>query len=139
MKTKVISKKEAEASRAWRLIDAEDKVVGRLATEIASILRGKDKPHFSPNNDDGDFVVVVNADKVKFTGSKFAQKNYFHHTGYVGGIKKISASELIEKKPTKVLEKAVKGMLPSGPLGRKQLKKLKIYSGEEHPHNAQLN
>lgn len=121
----------------WCLIDAADKHVGRLATRIATILRGKHKPEFSPHLDTGDFVVVVNAEKIKITGNKFKDKIYYHHSGYTGGIKSISFDKLIAKFPERILQYAVKGMLPKGPLGRKMFKKLKVYAGTEHPHAAQ--
>ena len=128
---------DSESSRGWVIIDAETKVVGRLASEIAKILRGNNKPNFAAHQDCGDFVVVVNADKMVFTGQKLQQKIYYRHTGYVGGIKSETAAERMEKAPEQVLYKAVKGMLPRTTLGRAQLKKLKVYSGTEHPHEAQ--
>lgn len=129
--------KPADADKKWYLIDATDKVVGRLATEVADLLRGKRSPKYTPHTDSGDFVVVVNADKVKFTGSKLDQKVYYKHTGYVGGLKSTTAKELLAKKPEDVLLNAVKGMLPKNSLGRKQLTKLKVFSGTEHSHEAQ--
>ncbi len=129
--------KEQEVDKRWYLVDAQGKVLGRLATQIAWRLRGKHKPVFSPYLDAGDFVVVVNADKVKLTGRKWDQKFYYRHSGYIGGLKEISAKHLREKKPTDILRFAVKGMLPKNSLGRRQLKKLKIYAGPEHPHQAQ--
>jgi large subunit ribosomal protein L13 len=135
MKTYLTPVKEIEKN--WYVVDAEGKVLGRLASEIAARLRGKHKPNYSTFMDVGDFIVVINADKVKLTGNKLENKKYYHHTGFIGGIKEITAKELLEKKPTEVLQKAVKGMLPKNTLGRAQLKKLKIYAGKEHPHQAQ--
>ncbi len=129
--------KENEVAKKWYLVDAKDKVVGRIATQIAMRLRGKHKPIFTPHADTGDFVVVVNADKVAFTGKKWDAKTYYRHTGYIGGLKKITAGELLRKKPEDVLRFAVRRMLPKNPLGRSQLKKLKIYAGPDHPHEAQ--
>ena len=135
MKTYVA--KEHEVEKKWCLVDAQDKILGRLATQIAMRLRGKHKPIFTPHADTGDFVVVINADKVSLTGNKWDNKMYYRHTGYMGGIKQISAKKLMEKKPDQVLYMAVKRMLPKNSLGRRQLKKLKIYAGSEHPHTAQ--
>jgi len=135
MKTAFV--KPASVERKWFLIDAEEKVLGRLAARVASILRGKEKAIFTPNQELGDYVVVVNAGKVKITGAKAQQKQYHHHTGYVGGLKTVNFEGLIEKHPTSPLELAIKGMLPKGPLGRKLLKNVKIYAGSEHPHAAQ--
>ena len=129
--------KEHEVEKKWYLVDARDRVLGRLATQIAMRLRGKHKPIFTPHADTGDFVIVVNADKVKLTGKKWTDKIYYRHTGYMGGLKEISAKKLLEKKPTDILRFAVKGMLPKNSLGRRQLRKLKIYAGPEHPHQAQ--
>jgi large subunit ribosomal protein L13 len=126
-----------EIERKWFVVNAEDKVLGRLASEIATRLRGKHKPNFSPHMDVGDFVVVVNADKVKLTGNKLDGKVYYRHSGYIGGITEMTAKEVLEKKPTDLLKMAVRGMLSKNTLGRKQLKKLKIYTGNEHPHAAQ--
>jgi large subunit ribosomal protein L13 len=126
-----------EIERKWFIVDAENKVLGRLASEIAIRLRGKHKPNFSPHMDVGDFIVVVNAEKVKLTGNKLDDKIYYRHSGWIGGIKQRSANELLEKKPTELLKSAVKGMLTKNSLGRKQLKKLKIYAGADHPHAAQ--
>jgi len=126
-----------EIERKWYVVDAKDKILGRLATEIASRLRGKHKPTFSPFIDNGDFIIVTNADKVQLTGKKWDDKKYYRHTGYMGGIKETTAKELLDKHPTDLLEKAVKGMLPKNKLGRAQLKKLKVYVGSEHPHAAQ--
>ena len=129
--------KEQEVDKKWYLVDAEDKVLGRLATQIAMRLRGKHKPIFTPHADTGDFVVVVNAEKVALTGKKMDNKIYYRHTGYMGGLKEISARKLLEKKPEDLLKFAVRGMLPKNSLGRRQLRKLKIYTGSDHPHQAQ--
>ena len=135
MKTYVA--KEQEISKKWYLVDAKDRVLGRLATQIAMRLRGKHKPIFTPHADTGDFIVVINANKVTLTGRKWDKKIYYRHTGYIGGLKEITAKKLLEKKPEDLLRFAVRGMLPKNSLGRRQLKKLKIYSGSEHPHVAQ--
>ncbi len=124
-------------TREWLVADASDAVVGRMATKIASILRGKHKPIFTPHVDVGDFVVVINAKKAKFTGNKETQKKYFRHTGYVGSTKKVAVERQRELFPERIVMSAVRGMLPKGPLGRKILKKLKVYKGSEHPHLAQ--
>jgi large subunit ribosomal protein L13 len=129
--------KEQEIEKKWYLVDAENRILGRLATQIAVRLRGKHKPIFTPHADTGDFIVVVNVDKIALTGSKLDKKNYYHHSGYMGGLKTIPARRLLEKKPEEVLRLAVKGMLPKNSLGRRQLKKLKIYTGPDHPHTAQ--
>ena len=129
--------KSEEIERKWRLVDAEGKVVGRLATEIADILRGKNKPCFTPHLDTGDFVVVVNAEKIRFTGNKLADKVYYHHTGHPGGIRGITAEKLLEKEPEKLIAEAVKGMLPKNKLRKHFMGKLKIYAGSAHPHEAQ--
>ena len=129
--------KKKELKNNWYLVNAENIIVGRLAAYISKVLRGKNKPTFNPHIDNGDFVVVTNIDKIKFTGKKFINKKYYKHTGYPGGIKEITPEKLSEKKPGEVLKLAVKRMLPSGALGKKQLTKLKIYSGEDHPHTAQ--
>ena len=126
-----------EIEKKWLLVDANEKILGRLATEIASRLRGKHKPTYSTFIDNGDFVVVVNADKVALTGKKWDDKKYYRHSGYIGGITETTAKEMLEKKPTELLFKAVRGMLPKNSLGRAQLKKLKVYAGTEHPHEAQ--
>ena len=126
-----------EIERKWFVVDAENKVLGRLASEIAIRLRGKHKPNYSTHMDVGDFIVVVNAEKVKLTGNKLEDKIYYHHSGWIGGLKERSAKEMLEKKPTELLKSAVKGMLTKNSLGRKQIKKLKIYTGDEHPHGAQ--
>lgn len=129
--------KPNEVERKWYLIDAEGKVLGRLASEVASILRGKNKPTYTPHVDTGDFVIIVNADKVKLTGKKLDQKEYRYHTGYPGGLKAIPYRRLMEKNPEKAIHLAVRGMLPKNRLGRKMIKKLKVYSGPEHNHQAQ--
>jgi len=129
--------KEKEVQKNWYVVDAENKVVGRIATQIAMRLRGKHKPIYTPHADTGDFVVVINADKVALTGRKWDNKTYYRYSGYIGGLKEISAKKLLEKQPENILRFAVKGMLPKNSLGRRQLKKLKIYAGPEHPHQAQ--
>jgi len=126
-----------EIDRKWYVVDAEDKVLGRLASEIASRLRGKHKPTFSSFIDNGDFIVVTNAEKIRLTGNKLNDKKYYRHTGYVGGIKETNAKELLAKNPTSLVTAAVKGMLPKNKIGRAQLKKLKVYAGKDHPHAAQ--
>ena len=135
MKTYVA--KPGEFEQKWHLIDARGLVLGRLASEVAKILRGKDKPIFTPHVDTGDYVVIVNAANVRLTGKKLDDKIYYHHTGYPGGIKSITAAELMEKNPTELINTAVKGMLPKNKLGRQIIKKLKIYAGSEHQHQAQ--
>jgi len=137
MYTRSTTTEEAIADRKWWVVDLSEQPVGRAATQIATVLRGKHKPTYTPHVDDGDFVVAINADKVKFTGKKWDDKTYYRHTGYVGGLKETTATEMLERHPTAIIEKAVKGMLPRGPLGRAQLKKLKVYTGAEHPHGAQ--
>ncbi len=129
--------KKDEINSEWFEIDATGAVVGRLATVVSKIIRGKNKTTYTPHMDHGDFVVIKNVDQIKFTGDKFQNKKYYRHTGYPGGIKEITPEKLSEKKPGEVLKLAVKRMLPSGALGKKQLTKLKIYSGEDHPHTAQ--
>jgi len=129
--------KKEEIQRDWFLVDAEGQVLGRLATIIAARLRGKHKPIYTPHMDTGDFIIVVNAGKVVLTGNKLKDKIYYHHTGYPGGIKSISAGKLLQEKPAEVLRKAVRGMLPKNTLGRAMLKKLKIYAGGDHDHAAQ--
>jgi len=129
--------KPADIERDWYVVDATDLTLGRLATQVASVLRGKHKPQYTPYEDVGDFVIVINAEKVQVTGRKLDQKMYYHHTGYPGGIKSISLRKQLQKHPERVIEHAVKGMLPHGPLGRRQFKKLKVYVGPEHPHQAQ--
>jgi large subunit ribosomal protein L13 len=129
--------KKGEIDRRWFVIDAKDAVLGRLAVKVATCLRGKNKPVFTPNVDTGDFVIVVNAGKVRLTGKKITDKVYYHHSGYIGGIKAETAKELLENKPEQIIEKAVWGMLPKNRLGRTMIKKLKVYKGAEHPHKAQ--
>ena len=129
--------KKKDIKKDWYIIDAENVAVGRLAAFISKVLRGKNKPTFNPHIDNGDFVVVTNIDKIKFTGKKFSNKKYYRHTGHPGGIKETTPEKLHEKKPGEALKLAVKRMLPGGVLGRKQLTKLKIYSGNDHPHTAQ--
>ena len=133
--TKFISTEKAQ--RNWVIVDAKDKVLGRLATQVASIIRGKTKPTFTPNADTGDFVVVINAGQIKITGKREFQKTYKHHTGYPGGLKEKSYEELLAKKPEFIIENAVRGMLPKTRLGNQLIKKLKVYAGSEHPHQAQ--
>ncbi|UCC66298.1 MAG: 50S ribosomal protein L13 [Deltaproteobacteria bacterium] len=135
MKTSHARKEDVE--KRWYLIDAEGKVLGRLATEVAKILRGKHKPIFSPHVDTGDFIVVVNAERIKLTGDKLKGKIYYSHSGYPGGIKGITAEKLLSTKPEQLIKRAVKGMLPKNRLGRKIFKKLKVYAGSDHPHEAQ--
>ena len=127
----------ATIERKWYVVDAADKTLGRLASEVAKVLRGKNKPIFTPHMDTGDYVIIVNADKVKVTGKKMDQKIYYHHSGYVGGLKETTLREMMAKKPEKAVEHAVKGMLPKGPLGRQMNTKLHVYAGAEHPHAAQ--
>lgn len=129
--------KTDDADRKWYVVDATDQVLGRLAAKVASVIRGKNKPSFTPNMDTGDFVVVVNADKVKMTGKRELQKTYFRHTGYPGGVKELTYQQMKEKHPERIIEFAVKGMLPKTKLGNKLGKKLKVYVGAEHPHEAQ--
>ena len=123
--------------RKWYVVDAEGCTLGRLASGVASVLRGKNKPQFTPHVDTGDYVIVVNADKIKVTGKKLEQKIYYNHSDYVGGMKETTLKEMLAKKPEKVIELAVKGMLPKGPLGRAMIKKLFVYAGPEHKHEAQ--
>lgn len=129
--------KKDDIEREWYLIDAKDKTLGRLASKIATILMGKHKPYYTPHLDCGDFVVVINADKIRLTGSKLEKKIYWWHTGYFGGIKSRTAKEMLQRKPEFLLYHAVKGMLPKNNLARKMIKKLKVYRGESHPHVAQ--
>lgn len=127
----------ATIDRKWYVVDATDKTLGRLASEVAKVLRGKNKPIFTPHIDTGDYVIVVNAEKIKVTGRKMDQKIYYHHSDYVGGMKEATLKEKLAKKPEQVIELAVKGMLPKGPLGREMYKKLFVYAGPEHKHAAQ--
>jgi len=134
---KTFSAKNEEVQREWYLVDAADMVLGRLATQIADILRGKNKPSFTPHVDTGDFVVVINADKIRLTGKKWEQKTYYRHSGYPGGLKSIIAAKVKDKNPEFLIKHAVRGMLPKNKLGRKQIKKLKIFAGSDHKHQAQ--
>jgi large subunit ribosomal protein L13 len=131
------SVEQGHAARKWRIVDATGVPVGRLASKVATLLRGKDKPEFTPHVDGGDFVVVVNAEKVVFTGGKAKKKMYYHHSGYIGGIKSELASTLLQRMPERVIRNAVEGMLPSGILGHRIATKLKVYRGAKHPHSAQ--
>ncbi len=131
------SYRKSDVDRAWFVVDLDGAVLGRAATRIATILRGKHKPTYTPHNDVGDFVVVINAGKIELTGRKATQKVYRHHTNYPGGLREVNAEQLLNKHPERAIEKAVRGMLPKGPLGRQQLRKLKVYAGETHPHAAQ--
>jgi large subunit ribosomal protein L13 len=134
---KTFSAKSSEVRRGWYVVDAEGKTLGRLATRIADTLRGKRKPEYTPHIDTGDFVVVVNAEKIHVTGNKLEQKRYWRHSGYPGGIKSRSLAEMLERRPEEVIRKAVKGMLPRNRLARRQIVKLKVYAGPDHPHAAQ--
>jgi large subunit ribosomal protein L13 len=134
---KTYSAKPGEITREWYLVDAEGKTLGRLATQIADTLRGKRKPQFTPHVDTGDFVIVVNAEKIHVTGNKLDQKRYYRHSGYPGGLRSRTLREQLDRRPTEVLRVAVKGMLPKNRLARQQITKLKIYAGPEHPHEAQ--
>jgi len=131
------SAKTSDNPNRWWVVDADGLVLGRLATEIASRLRGKHNPMFTPHVDTGDSVIVINAEKIKLTGRKMEQKNYYRHSGYIGGLKTITARKLMEKRPEDVIRNAVRGMLPKNTLGREMCKKLKVYAGKEHPHVAQ--
>ena len=126
-----------KVDRKWYVIDADGMVLGRLASETAKVLRGKNKPQYTPHIDTGDYVIIVNAEKIKVTGKKLDQKVYYHHSDYVGGMKETTLREMLAKKPEKVVKLAVKGMLPKGPLGRQMIKKLHVYTGPEHKHQAQ--
>jgi large subunit ribosomal protein L13 len=134
---RTVSAKKEEVTRQWYVVDAEGQTLGRLSTEIANRLRGKHKASFTPHVDTGDYVVVINAEKVKVTGRKAQDKMYYHHTGFPGGIKSISFEKLVDKAPERIIEAAVKGMMPKNKLSRAMLAKLKIYAGNEHPHEAQ--
>lgn len=129
--------KKSEIDRKWYVVDAKDAVLGRLATKVADCLRGKKKPIFTPNVDTGDFVIIINAERIRLTGNKLDDKVYYHHSGYPGGIKAATARERLNKKPEGIIKDAVWGMLPKNRLGREMFKKLKVYSGQEHPHKAQ--
>jgi large subunit ribosomal protein L13 len=137
LRTDYSKPEEIQAQRNWYVVDAQDFILGRLATNVARILRGKHKPNFAPHQDVGDFVIVVNAEKVKVTGKKADQKYYFHHSGYPGGEKLVPYRRMQEKHPERIIEHAVRLMLPKNALGRKMIKKLKVYAGAEHPHQAQ--
>lgn len=132
-----VSTKPAEVRREWYLVDATNKTLGRLSSEIAHRLRGKHKPEYTPHVDTGDYIVVINAEKIRVTGNKLADKMYHHHTGYIGNLKSISLGKLLVKAPEQVIQKAVKGMLPKNTLGRAMFKKLRVYAGSEHGHEAQ--
>ncbi len=134
---KTFTAKPAEVTRDWFVVDADGKTLGRMATEIALRLKGKHKPEYTPHVDTGDYIIVVNAEKVAVTGRKEAQKMYHRHTGYIGGLKSMSLEKLRAHAPERIIETAVKGMMPKGPLGREMFKKLKVYAGESHPHTAQ--
>jgi large subunit ribosomal protein L13 len=134
---KTISAKEAEIQRDWYVIDAQGQTLGRLATRTAAVLRGKHKPLYTPHVDCGDYVIIINAEKVHVTGQKMSQKKYYRHSGYPGGLKEISLRDQLQKFPERVLESAVRGMLPKNRLGRRMFKKLKVYPGPNHPHQAQ--
>lgn len=137
MRTYFQSKESAEKDSKWLVVDAAGVPLGRVCSQVAALIRGKHKPGFTKHVSCGDFVIVLNASKVRFTGNKLNTKKYYHHTGYIGGIKEIPAHEMLAKTPTRVIEKAVKGMLPRGCLGHRMITKLKVYSGSEHPHSAQ--
>ena len=137
MKKYTYSAKLSDNPNRWWVVDADGLVLGRLASEIASRLRGKHNPMFTPHVDTGDSVIVINAEKIKLTGRKMEQKTYYHHSGYIGGLKAITARKLMEKRPEDVIRNAVRGMLPKNSLGREMCKKLKVYAGKEHPHSAQ--
>lgn len=134
---KTLFAKKTDVSQKWLIIDADGLVVGRMASQVAKILRGKNKPVFTPHVDTGDFVIIVNADKVRFTGNKLDQKTYYRHTGYPGGIKEATAKDVMKNHPERIIFSAVRGMLPKTILGRQQITKLKVYSGPDHPHKAQ--
>lgn len=136
MRTTYIAKK-ADIDRKWYVVDAEGKTLGRLASEVAKVLRGKNKPIYTPHVDTGDYVIVINAEKVAVTGKKLDQKVYTHHSGYIGGLKETTLKEMLAKKPENVITHAVKGMLPKNALGRSMIKKLRVYAGAEHDHQAQ--
>jgi large subunit ribosomal protein L13 len=137
-KMKTYSTKAKDIEREWHVIDASGKTLGRLASEVAQLLRGKHKPIYVPHLDTGDYVIIINAEKVRVTGKKAKEKLYYRHSGYPGGLKSTTLAEMLKTHPTRVLEHAVKGMLPKGPLGRAMLKKLKVYAGAKHPHPAQM-
>lgn len=134
---KTFSLKQSEIDRKWYVVDARNQILGRLSSQIANILRGKNKPEFSPHMDNGDYIIVINCEKIKVTGKKLQDKVYYRHSGWVGGLKSVTLEQLLAKHPTRVITHAVKGMLPKNRLGRAMLKKLKVYVGPEHPHMAQ--
>ena len=134
---KTFMPKAADITRQWYVVDAEGQVFGRVASQVANILRGKNKPIYTPNVDTGDYVIIINADKIVMTGKKLDQKIYYHHSDYVGGMKETTLREMLAKKPEKVIELAIKGMLPKGPLGRQMITKLHVYAGPEHEQQAQ--
>ncbi|MFI3175535.1 MAG: 50S ribosomal protein L13 [Bacillota bacterium] len=136
MRTTYIAK-EADVEKKWYVIDATDLILGRMSTEIANILRGKNKPQYAPNVDMGDYVIVINAEKVALTGKKLEQKMYYHHSGYAGGLKETRMDKMLEAHPERIIEHSIKGMLPKNALGRKMYKKLHVYAGDSHPHAAQ--
>ena len=137
MEMKTVHARKEDVTKEWYLIDAQDRVLGRVATKIANILRGKEKAIFSPHVDTGDFVIVVNAEKIRLTGNQLAGKVYYHHSGYPGGLKAVTAEKLLAKRPEELLRRAVRGMLPKNKLGSKIFKKLKVYAGPAHEHEAQ--
>jgi len=137
MTVKTYTPKESEIERKWYVVDAEDAILGRLSTQIATILRGKHKPQFTPHLDAGDFVIVVNAEKVRVTGAKELQKTYYHHSRYPGGMRSTTFNEMIERHPERVIHTAVRGMLPKNALGKRTLRKLRVYAGPDHPHSGQ--
>ncbi len=136
-RTPVLTKEQANAGRGWVLVDAKDQTLGRLSTRVATLLRGKHKPDWSPHVDNGEYVVVVNAERIVLTGRKLSEKKYYRHSGYPGHLKEVSAARMLETRPERVIRHAVRGMLPKNKLGRALLQKLKVYAGEKHPHEAQ--
>src|SRR4030065_1265712 len=134
---KTLFAKNSDVTRKWHVVDADGMVVGRLASRVASILRGKNKPIYTPHVDTGDYVIVLNAEKVRFTGNKLDQKKYYHHSGYPGGLKMKTAKDIMKKDPERIIMSAVRGMLPKNVLGKQQLRKLKVYKNNEHPHKSQ--
>ena len=136
-RTPVLTKEQANAGRGWVLVDAKEQTLGRLSTRVATLLRGKHKPDWSPHVDNGEYVVVVNAERIALTGRKLSEKKYYRHSGYPGHLKEVSAARMLETRPERVIRHAVRGMLPKNKLGRALLRKLKVYAGERHPHEAQ--
>ncbi len=134
---KTFMQKKEDVNRAWYVVDAEDQILGRMASKVANVLRGKHKPTFTPHVDGGDFVIIINAEKVKLSGNKLENKIYYNHSGYPGGLKKRTAKAVLESNPVEVVERAIKGMLPKGALGDQMYRKLKVYTGEDHEHQAQ--